>query len=85
MAGPCSPRYRCCATVFAGTGPNIFANKFLSDSWGPGIQGRYSWFQCIVPHKYIEYGVYGDLMFLMIYLKPDSIYLRGAIVCNEPS
>ena len=32
---------------------------------------------CIVALKYIEYGVYGDLM--IIYPKPYSIYSRGTI------
>ena len=31
----------------------------------------------IVPLKWIEYGVYGDL--IIIYPKPYSIYLRGTI------
>ena len=30
--------------------------------------------------KYIEHGVYGDL--IMIYPKPYSIYLRGSITLN---
>ena len=36
-----------------------------------GIEGLGS----IAPLKYIEYGVYGDL--IIIYPKPFSIYLRG--------
>ena len=34
----------------------------------------------IVPFKYIEYGVYGDLS--IIYPKPYSIYPRGTITFN---
>ena len=33
------------------------------------------------PFKQIEYGVYGD--FIMIYLKPYSIYFRGTINPNR--
>ena len=35
----------------------------------------------IVPLKYIEYGVYGDL--IIIYPKPYSIYLRGTIILES--
>ena len=34
----------------------------------------------IVPLKWIEYGVYGDLV--IMYPKPYSIYLRGTITLN---
>ena len=33
--------------------------------------------ESIVPLKYVECGVYGDL--IMIYPKPYSIYLRGTV------
>ena len=39
--------------------------------------------QCIVPLKWIECGVYGDLS--TIYPKPYSIYLRWTICVCEPS
>ena len=35
------------------------------------------------PFKYIEYGVYGDL--IIIYPKPYSIYLRRTIIVSEVS
>ena len=38
---------------------------------------RKLWHHGIVPLKQIEYGVYGDL--IIVYPKPDSIYLRGTI------
>ena len=34
----------------------------------------------IVPFKYIEHGVYGDL--IIIYPKPYSIYLTGGIITS---
>ena len=36
----------------------------------------------IAPIKQVEYGVYGDL--ILIYPKPDSIYLTGTIGFREP-
>ena len=38
---------------------------------------RHPTFLGIVPLKYIEYGVYGDV--IITYPKPYSIYLRGTI------
>ena len=40
---------------------------------------------CLVPLKYIEYGVYGDLIMILMYPKPYSICLGETIHLYMPT
>ena len=50
----------------------LLPSDFLEEGSREGREGSGS---VIVPLKYIEYGVYGDL--IITYQKPYSIYLKG--------
>ena len=60
-------------------GPGYTLNpEPLATGCGLGAQlGYVRGLGCVVLLKYIEYGVYGDL--IILYPKPYSIYLRGTI------